>query len=51
MRRESESGAWRLFETCFCVALVAMGAFGGSLASYNAVKEIFNTDFVPPCYA
>ena len=48
---DAESGTLRLLETCYCVALVAMGAFGGSLATYGAVKEIFNTDFVPPCYA
>ena len=47
----SKRGALRRLETCYCMALVAMGAFGGSLASYGAVKEIFNTDFVPPCYA
>ena len=46
-----KKGTLRLLETCYCVALVVMGVFGGSLASYSAVKEIFNTDFVPPCYA
>ena len=47
----SKRRALRRLEICYCMALVAMGAFGGSLASYGAVKEIFNTDFVPPCYA
>ena len=48
---DSKNGTFKMLETCYCVALVVMGVFGGSLASYGAVKEIFNTDFVPPCYA
>ena len=57
MSRNSNSGkersattALQWLERSYCVALVAIGVFGGCLASYSASKELFKTEFKLPCY-
>ena len=48
--RSTTTTAFKWLERFYCVALVAIGVFGGCLASYSAMKELFKTEFKLPCY-
>ncbi len=38
------------FEAIVCILLMAVFTAGGLLATYQAMREIFVTDFRVPCY-